>query len=110
MGRAAYPVAALSERHDGADRLAVVHQLERLVDPLQRHDVGDQIVDVNLPLHVPVDDLRDVPPAARAAEGGAPPGAAGDQLERPGRDLLAGAGDADDDALAPALMAAFQRL
>ena len=29
--------------------------------------------------------------------------------KRPGRDLLAGAGDADDNALAPAAMAAFER-
>ena len=47
---------------------------------------------------------------ARAAEGGALPDAAGDELERAGGDLLAGLGDADDDALAPAAMAAFERL
>ena len=34
----------------------------------------------------------------------------GDELERTGGDLLAGFGDADHDALAPAAMAAFQRL
>jgi hypothetical protein len=40
-------------------------------------------VDVDLAVHVPVDDLRHVGAAARAAEGGALPDAAGDQLERP---------------------------
>src|SRR3546814_15212561 len=44
------------------------------------------------------------------AEGGAFPDPAGDQLEGPRRDLLAGAGDADDDGDAPALVAALERL
>ena len=35
--------------------------------------------------------------------------AAGDELEGPGGDFLAGAGDADDDRLAPALVAALER-
>src|SRR5205085_9051911 len=43
------------------------------------------------------------------AEGGAAPHPPGDELERPRRNLLAGAGDADDDALAPAAVAAFER-
>src|ERR1044072_1707107 len=47
-------------------------------------------------------------PPARAAERGPLPFAAGDELERPGRDLLAGTGDADDDADAPAAVAAFE--
>src|SRR5690606_11841261 len=61
-------------------------------------------------LHVPIDDLRHVATAPGAAEGGAAPDPAGDELERPGVDLLPGAGDADDDALAPAAVAALQRL
>ena len=63
-----------------------------------------------LPCHVPVDDARHVAAPSRAAEGRATPDPAGDQLERPRGDLLARAGDADDDALAPAAMAAFERL
>ena len=95
--------------HDAADALAFVHQGERLVDVVERHGVGDHRVDLDLTLHVPIDDFRHVGAAARAAEGGAAPDPAGDELKRPRRDLLAGAGDADDDALAPAAMAAFQR-
>jgi hypothetical protein len=34
----------------------------------------------------------------------------GDELERPRRDLGAGGGDADDDRLPPALVAALERL
>ena len=37
----------------------------------------------------------------RTAKGRAFPGSPGDQLERPGRDFLAGLGDADNDARAP---------
>ena len=95
---------------DGADRLARVHQVERLVDALERQLVRDQRVDLDLAVHVPVDDARHVGAAARAAERRALPDAAGDQLERARRDLLAGAGDADDDAHAPAAMAALERL
>src|SRR3546814_11946948 len=44
------------------------------------------------------------------AERGAAPGPPGHQLERPGGDLLAGPGDADDDALAPSLVSTFKGL
>src|SRR5690606_30698799 len=46
---------------------------------------------------------------ARAAEGRAAPDAPGDELEGARRDLLARARDADDDRLAPALVAALER-
>src|SRR6185369_16434274 len=47
---------------------------------------------------------------ARAAERRALPHAPGDELEGSRRDLLARAGDADDDARAPAAVAALERL
>ena len=77
---------------------------------LERQRVRDQVVDVDLAVHVPVDDLRHVGAAARAAERRALPDAAGDELERPRRDLLARAGDADDHRHAPAAVAALERL
>src|SRR5215204_309044 len=104
------PLTRSSELDDGADRLALVHQVETLVDALQGQLVGDEIVDVDLSLHVPVDDLRHVGAPLRAAEGGAAPDAAGDELERSRRDLAACLGDTDDDRFAPAPMAAFERL
>src|SRR5262245_43570341 len=70
----------------------------------------DHRIDLDLSVHVPVDDLRHVGSATRAAERSALPDAAGHQLERPGGDFLASFGDADDDGGAPAAMAAFQRL
>src|ERR1700733_10694837 len=69
----------------------------------------DHRIDLDLAVHVPVDDSWHIRAAARAAERAAAPDPAGDKLERPRRDLLAGTGDADDDALAPAAVAAFQR-
>src|SRR5262252_8659983 len=105
--------SALSERsiHDDApDALALVHQLESLVDVGQRHGVRDHRIDLDLALHVPVDDFRHVGAPARAAEGRALPDTPGDQLERTRRDLRAGRRDTDDDGLAPAAMAGFERL
>src|SRR5690606_16047564 len=63
----------------------------------------------DLLVHVPVDDLRHVGAAPGAAEGGAAPGAAGDELKGAGLDLGPGGRDADDDAFAPALVAALER-
>src|SRR6476660_4807997 len=100
----------ISEHDDRTDRLAFVHQIEALVDFLQLEDMGDHRIDLDLSVHVPVNDLRHIGAATRAAERGAFPHAAGHKLERTGRDFLSGFGDADDDGNAPATMAAFQRL
>src|SRR5882672_8588481 len=100
----------LLERDDAADRLSLVHQVEGVVDLLDRHHVSDERIDVDLLVHVPVDDLRHVAPSLGAAEGGAHPVPPGDELEGPRGDLLAGAGDTDDHRLAPAAMTAFQGL
>src|SRR5690606_9481795 len=83
--------------HDHAsDALAGMHQVEALVDVLGLQRVGGHRVDLDLAGHVPVDDFRHVGATARAAEGGAFPDAAGDELERARGDFLTGAGDADD--------------
>src|SRR5262245_28870632 len=87
-----------------------MHQVERAVDLRERHRVRDQVVDVDLAVHVPVDDLRHIGAALRAAECSPAPDAPSNQLERPRPDLLTRAGDADDDALAPTLVAALERL
>src|SRR5687767_1897420 len=102
--------AATLVEHHAADRFPFVHQVEGAVDTLQRHRVRDERVDLDLAVHVPVDDPRHVGAAARAAERGALPDAAGDELERAGADLLPRAGHADDHRHAPAAMAALERL
>src|SRR3546814_4469896 len=67
--------------------------------------MGDHRVDLDLAVHVPVDDLGYVGAALRPAESRAAPVAPGDKLERAGADLLARLGHADDDAGAPTAMA-----
>src|SRR4051794_33256359 len=91
-------------RHDRANAFAPAHKVEPFVDLFEGQHVGDQIIDVDLAIHVPVDDPRHVSAPARAAERGAHPDAAGHELERTGRNLLPAAGHADDDRFAPAAM------
>src|SRR5690349_10439480 len=88
--------------HHATDAFARVHQVEALVDLLEREDVGDHRVDLDLTVHVPVHDPGDIGPPFRAAESGAAPVAAGNELERPGRNLFARLSHADDDRGAPA--------
>src|SRR5258706_6806860 len=85
-----------SEHDDAANGFTGVHQIETVVDVGKLQLVRDQVVDVDLPVHVPVDDFRHVAPPLGAAERGALPHAAGDELERPRLDFLAGAGNTDD--------------
>ena len=103
-------VQPASERHDRADGLSFVHQVESIVDPLQRDDMGDQIVDVDLPFHVPLDHPRHVGAATGATERASAPGPSRDELKGPGGDLLTGTGDTDDDTFAPTLVAALEGL
>src|SRR6478672_7585466 len=99
-----------SEHDDRSDRFASVHQIKSFVDLLEVEDMRDHRIDLDFSVHVPVDDLRYVSAATRAAEGGAFPDSAGDKLERPCRNFLAGFGDADHHRAAPSAMARFERL
>src|SRR3982074_2800590 len=98
------------EYDDRTDRLALVHKVEPLVDLFQLEDMGDHRIDLNLAVHVPVDDFRHVGAAACTAECGALPDPAGAELERPGPNLLTGFRHPDDNRLTPAAVAGFERL
>ncbi len=87
-----------------------MHEVEGIVDVFQRHGVSDEVVDVDLPVHVPVDDPRHVRASLRTAERRATPDAACDQLEGPGSDLRPGWSHTDDGAFAPTFVTAFERL
>src|SRR5476649_421633 len=100
----------LLEFNDGSDAFPRMHQVESLVDALQRQLMPDQGIDADLAVHVPVHDLRHLGTAARPAKGRALPYPARHQLEGAGLDLLPRTGHADDDAHPPAAMGAFQRL
>src|SRR5688572_26651798 len=98
------PAGLNSVIHDRADRFAGVHQIERVIDALERHLVGDEIVDVDLLLHVPVDDLGYVGATTRASERGSLPRPSGHQLERPRDDLRSRGRDTDDHRHTPSLV------
>src|SRR6266487_3078113 len=86
-----------------------MHQIEGVVDLFERHRVGDHRIDLDLAIHIPVDNLRHVSAAARTTKGSAAPHAPGNELERPGRDLLSRSRNTDDDRFSPALMAGLER-
>jgi hypothetical protein len=101
---------APSVEDHASDRFTRVHEIKGFIDFLQRHRVGDEIVDVDFLFHVPVDDLRNIGAAPRAAEGRAFPYPSGDELEWTRFDLLASAGYTNNHRDAPAAVAAFQCL
>ncbi|MNE24728.1 hypothetical protein D3C80_1180280 [compost metagenome] len=70
----------------------------------------DHVVNADAVFHVPIDDLRHVGAPTRSAEGRALPLPTSDELEWPGADLLTSGGDANQNRLAPALVAALKRL
>src|SRR5690606_8988602 len=92
-----------------ANGFAFVHQVERFVDVLKAHGVGDKRIEADIAAHRLLDHAGQLATAFDATKGRAAPDAAGDQLERARADFLAGAGDTDNDAFAPALVAALQR-
>ena len=103
-------VAGVGEGDDGAERLALMHEVEGLVDLGVGEELGEELVDKRgAALEVGLDVLRELRAAAAAAKGAAGPRLAGDELEGLGGDLGAGGGDADDAALAPALVGALER-
>src|SRR3546814_20602794 len=87
-----------------------MHQVECPIDIIKRHGVGNQVVNIDLAVHIPVDDLGHVSPAPRAAKGAPLPYAAGDEMERPGGNFLASFGNTADDAFTPDAMASFPPL
>src|SRR5690606_22537153 len=91
-------------------RLSLLHQVEPFVDALQGHRVRNEIVDIDLAFHVPIDNLGHVRASARAPESRTLPHPPGDELEWTCRNFFASPGHADDDGLSPAAMCALQRL
>src|SRR5580692_8350342 len=110
MGLSSLRLKFLSVHDDRSNRFAFMHQIKTLVDVFKLKRVRNHGVDLNLSVHVPVDDFWYVGAAASAAERRAFPDAAGDELERSGGDFLAGFGHADYHGYAPAAVAGFKRL
>ena len=71
----------LAHVNNAANALAGVHVVEGLVDAAERLTVGDELVDLQLALHVVVDQVGELRAALDTAESTALPHTAGDELE-----------------------------
>ena len=71
-----------------------MHEVEAVVDLVQRQVVGHEHVERQVALHVHVDELRDVGASSGAAEAGALDGTAGDEKARYDLEFLTPAGHA----------------
>ena len=81
--------------NDGTDGFSFVHQIERVVDLLQRQTVGNERVELNLADHSIFNHTRKLGTPLHAAKRGAAPYAPGDQLEWTGFNLLTRTGHAN---------------
>ena len=68
--------------HNALYRLPTLHQIKALDNVVKRHGVRNQIIDIDLAFHLPVDDFRNVGATPCAAECGAFPVAVRHELER----------------------------
>src|SRR3712207_4046296 len=84
------------------DAVLVVHELEPVVDVLERDPVRDERVHVELAVEVELNELRDLVAAFDAAEGGARDPPAGDEQTGDDVERLPLAGHARDRAQPPA--------
>ena len=91
------PRRSLIEMDHATNALSFVHQFERLINVFKPHGVGDEIVEFELALQIPLDNSRKLGAAFDAAERGAFPDSTGHQLEWTGGNLLASTRDTDDD-------------
>ena len=53
---------------DGTDAFTRMHQVKGLVDVFEGQFVGDEIVDIDLAIHIPVNDFWHISTSARAAK------------------------------------------
>lgn len=100
----------LLERHDGSDALALMHQMKRVIDLIKRHGVSDHLVNIDFPLHAPVDDLGDVRSTSCTTERGTAPGPPRHQLEGACGNFLSCTGHTNNAALPPSLVTALKSL
>lgn len=71
----------LAHVDDAADAVASLHVAEGLVDLVEWLAVGDKLVDLEVALHVVVDEAGELGATLDAAKGAALPDTAGDKLE-----------------------------
>ena len=72
--------------------------------------MGDEVIDIDLPVHVPVDNLGNISAPLCPAKSRPFPNTSSYQLKRARRNLFTGTGNANDNTLPPAFVAALERL
>ena len=87
-----------------------MHQIKSLVDFIKRQRVGNHRVDIDLAIHIPIDNFRHIGSATRTTKSGATPASSSHQLERAGAYFLTRTRNADDDRFTPSFMRTFKRL
>lgn len=95
--------------NDASNGFAFVHELESVVDIIQWHGMGDEIVECKFAVHILLDDGGQFAATFNAAESGAAPNPACNELEWACVDFGACRCYADDDGFAPAFVTAFKR-
>ena len=74
-------VRLLAHVDDAADAVTSLHVLEGGVDLVERLSVGDELVDLELAVHVVVDEVRELSAALDTTESTSLPDTTGNELE-----------------------------
>lgn len=74
-------LVALVHVDDAADAVTSLHVLEGGVDLVERLSVGDELVDLELAVHVVVDEVRELSAALDTTESTSLPDTTGNELE-----------------------------
>ena len=74
-------LVTLAHVDDAADAVTSLHVLEGGVDLVERLSVGDELVDLELAVHVVVDEVRELSAALDTTESTSLPDTTGDELE-----------------------------
>lgn len=93
---------------DRPDALALMHQIERLVDRFQGHAMRNEFVDKQFLVQIPLHQFRHTIHTLPATERRSLPRASGHQLEWPRADFRSRSSDAHNDRYTPALGGRFE--
>src|SRR5690554_2515519 len=87
-----------------------MHQIKRVVNALQRHRVRNQIINIESPFHIPIDNRRHICTPSRTTECAAVPRSPRNQLEGTSRNFLPCPSHTDNVRRPPTLVRGLQCL
>jgi hypothetical protein len=102
-------VKSLAHVNHTPNAITRLHIAESLVDLIQRLAMRDELVNLELAIHVVSHKPRKLSASLDTTERATLPYTASDELEWTSGDLLTGGRNTDDDGLAPALVAGLER-